>query len=929
MPANQTYGKIVVTGDTKDAQKKISDLRKGLARQNKELARSAKQAQAFSRAMRSTALQFVGAAGIVAGIRKANQEFLEFDRGLADIRKTTGLAAEEMQTLAERFNEISSRTAIATKQLTEIGTVAGQLGIKGVANIRRFTEAVALLTQASDVSATNAATSLARLLNLTGQDIQSNIGLVSDALVNLGNNIAATESEILSVSNNLQAYAGTYRLSAQDVLALSGAIAQTGQQAEAAGTAVSKVFKVFEDAISGVNNQMENLVRLTGASRGEFEDLSNVQRLGLFVSGLNTSGDQSRILNQLGLGEIRPARILQALAATPGAINQLSTLAAPENAEGAARREAELRLETASGQFSQSLNDLNLAFSDLGEEVLPAISTAIGFATTAVEAFTKVLQIATGPVKESAQAGASDALIEQERAALPRSDVNKVFRDIFDSTSRAPTALQLGVGTSVFGAGRTGVDILRLEGISRFGTLRTSGGFRANELRDDLLDFIRLEQRSFLVNDLDRFALGASAFDLINSLDSVYALAGISGQQRDFLNRQLNRSGRAGLSFDFEGAESASAFAFSGVQFQRAIGAIDDEQYADRVAQIVIDLADAYNYVFGEIIPPIEANRHTLNLGNSQFATPLTTRNFDYYPVTTSGDLDRVNRARSRQQDIARGAAFQEAEILRLAREALGYTESASRATVELNNGTEIYAKAINDARLATEGLSKELREQSKNAQASQFAGLQFGVGPNPADVQAAFFANRNQQYEDTRTNVDSLVERFQQQTAALQDQFRELGRTWAQSVTGALLGSISAGEALRNILGDILNRIIETQITNRIGDEIGNALFSSGIGSAVSSAFGLQGAADGGFAQIGGLALVGERGPEIVNLPTGSAVYPHGSVPVASQTSLTQNIIVNGVQDPGVVEQTVQRMLPSIAAASKQYIAADAGVNR
>lgn len=52
---------------------------------------------------------------------------------------------------------------------------------------------------------------------------------------------------------------------------------------------------------------------------------------------------------------------------------------------------------------------------------------------------------------------------------------------------------------------------------------------------------------------------------------------------------------------------------------------------------------------------------------------------------------------------------------------------------------------------------------------------------------------------------------------------------------------------------------------------------------------------ADGTDFASGGLALVGERGPEIVSLPRGSAVYPHGTMPPGmSSTANTYNITID-----------------------------------
>ena len=75
---------------------------------------------------------------------------------------------------------------------------AGQLGI-ATEDILSFTEIMTKLGMATDLSADQAATSLARFANITGlaADEYSNLGA---AVVGLGNNMAVTESEIVDMA---------------------------------------------------------------------------------------------------------------------------------------------------------------------------------------------------------------------------------------------------------------------------------------------------------------------------------------------------------------------------------------------------------------------------------------------------------------------------------------------------------------------------------------------------------------------------------------------------------------------------------------------------------------------------------------------------------------------------------------------------------
>jgi hypothetical protein len=83
--------------------------------------------------------------------------------------------------------------------------------------------------------------------------------------------------------------------------------------------------------------------------------------------------------------------------------------------------------------------------------------------------------------------------------------------------------------------------------------------------------------------------------------------------------------------------------------------------------------------------------------------------------------------------------------------------------------------------------------------------------------------------------------------------------------------------------IGDFLGML------GHIKDAVGNAL--GGVGNALHGA-GIPGFAVGGVVAKGGLAVVGERGPEVVALPSGTKVYPNGTGPKMGHT---YNITLNG----------------------------------
>jgi phage-related protein len=132
-----------------------------------------------------------------------------------------------------------------------------------------------------------------------------------------------------------------------------------------------------------------------------------------------------------------------------------------------------------------------------------------------------------------------------------------------------------------------------------------------------------------------------------------------------------------------------------------------------------------------------------------------------------------------------------------------------------------------------------------------------------------------------------------------------------ALQLVGAVLKNV-VGPALAIVIG-IIGKLIDfiSLVIGKIGDFIGmlgnlkniagNVL--GGVGNALHNAH-IPGFAVGGVMQHAGLAMVGERGPEVVALPAGARVFPTGTGPKSGNT---WNITMHGTN---MTVQDVQREL-------------------
>ena len=143
---------------------------------------------------------------------------------------------------------MSTEIPATTDEIAAVAEAAGQLGIQKD-SLLDFTETMIMMGTATNMTADEAATSLAQFANITGTSADEYDRLGS-TIVALGNNFATTESEITEMATRL-ASAGTLAgLTEAEILALSTAMSSVGIEAEAGGTAMTQTLSAIESAVA-------------------------------------------------------------------------------------------------------------------------------------------------------------------------------------------------------------------------------------------------------------------------------------------------------------------------------------------------------------------------------------------------------------------------------------------------------------------------------------------------------------------------------------------------------------------------------------------------------------------------------------------------------------------------------------------------------
>ncbi|PVH27010.1 phage tail tape measure protein [Sphingobacterium corticibacter] len=341
-------------------------------------------------------LLIVGVTALFKLFTANKQTVIDFNNGLLNVAKTTGLAGADLQSLSDAIIKLSrSLKTVSTDKLLEYATVAGQLGVKGSANILAFTEALAKLETASDIGGEEGGAQIARLLQLVDGGVE-NVKAFGDEIVNLGNNFPATEAEILANATRIAQSTGIYKIGRQEVLAYATATKSVGVEAELVGSTIGRTLGILEKVIR-TGKGVSTVLKLVGGTQAELGARFRADAAGVltdFIGGLNKveggAAGVNQALSAVGISAIRDRTVLGALA-TNGYDVLTNSLEKVRNAAGAMDDEfgtASQKLVNQTARVGIAWDNLVLSIEN-GQGIIGKTSIAVvGFFADIIEAVT-------------------------------------------------------------------------------------------------------------------------------------------------------------------------------------------------------------------------------------------------------------------------------------------------------------------------------------------------------------------------------------------------------------------------------------------------------------------------------------------------------------------------------------------------------------
>ena len=402
---------------------------------------------------------------LLAGAGVAVKSAIDYETAFAGVRKTVDATEGEYKKMSLAIREASKTMPASAADIARVAEAAGQLGIKKE-NIVEFSKTMIDLGESTNLTADEAATSMARFANIV-QMPQSEFRRLGSTIVDLGNNFATTEKEIVEMSLRLAGTGHLVGLTEPQILAVATAMSSVGINAEAGGSSFSRVMQKINTQVLSGGKKLELFAKVAGMSAQNFaHEWKTEPQIALlaFLDGLKkvkeSGGDVTNTLKELGIKSTQEVDTMQRMAGAGDLLSRaLKTANGAWKENSALTEEARKRYETTESQlkiFKNKLTDIAIEF---GGPLLKALNSGL-------DAAKPWLQTLSDMAKKF-----SEMSTEQQQS---------IIKWVGLAAAIGPALKLLGGGASVIGGFAKGIGTIA-KGIGKFSgmlkTISSGGGF--------------------------------------------------------------------------------------------------------------------------------------------------------------------------------------------------------------------------------------------------------------------------------------------------------------------------------------------------------------------------------------------------------------------------------------------------------------------
>ena len=261
----------------------IKQVRAEIDKVNRELRNGETFWERFNRKMNDWQTTLAAGAAAVTGVvmagRSAVNAYAEMDAEMANVRKYTGMTAEQVALLNKEFLKIDTRTS--REDLNRLAQEAGRLGKTSQEDVLGFVKAADQINVALDDLGDGATLTLSKLTNIFGDEkrlgTERSLLAVGSVINELSQNCTASAPYLAQFSQRLAGVGAQAGMTIPQLMAFAAVLDSQGQAVEMSATALSKL-------IMDLFKETDKIAQATGLDLEKFKaTLENSTNEGLLM----------------------------------------------------------------------------------------------------------------------------------------------------------------------------------------------------------------------------------------------------------------------------------------------------------------------------------------------------------------------------------------------------------------------------------------------------------------------------------------------------------------------------------------------------------------------------------------------------------------------------------------------------------------------
>ena len=341
----------------------------------------------FNRKMNDWQTTLMAGAAAVTGLimagRSAVRAYADMDAEMANVRKFTGMTAEQVAELNEEFKKIDTRTA--REDLNKLAEEAGKLGKTSQEDVLGFVRAANQINVALDELGDGATLTLSKLTNIFGDEerlgTEKALLAVGSVINELSQNCTASAPYLANFAQRMAGVGAQAQMTIPEIMGLAAVLDSQGQKVEMSSTAVSKV-------IMDMFKQQDQIIKATGLNAQKFKETvtrNTNEGLLMLLEQLHSLGNidvLAPVFKDMGENGARAAQVISALAGNLEMIKYEQQEAAKAFQEATSvTEEYDVQNNTVQAGLDKARKRVTELAVELGEKLQPVMRHVISSTT--------------------------------------------------------------------------------------------------------------------------------------------------------------------------------------------------------------------------------------------------------------------------------------------------------------------------------------------------------------------------------------------------------------------------------------------------------------------------------------------------------------------------------------------------------------------